>query len=267
MRSKKGLIYGLYIMILCLQAPIFAWDRSEYQKKLCNSDQLKVCKEIENNISDANKNKAFEAYQIYRFFDYFDSRGMFFKLEQAFGSQNYESENLEQITNLSDSEEAKVIIAILNQMKGCSHFVVVSESLNDFSSLSTQRLQEDKEKISEMVSEVWCCYRSFIKFNTGEKLICATVPGENRISEISLRKLRLFFPLKGRHYWKEFLKRYPGANGYYKFSKIGFDRTLEKAFLQMEAVHEHGFVYGKFLYLEKIDGKWKQVCERGLYIS
>jgi len=264
-REKTPILFCM--MLWLLSAPIFAWDRSEYQIELCTSNRSRVLEEFENSVREANKTKAFEAYQIFRFFDPFDSREMFSTFEQKFGGKNYESENLEQSSKLSDSEEAAVIIAVLNEMKNTSHFVVVSESLEDFSTFSTERLKEDKEKISEMVSEVWCCYNSFIKFNTGEKHICVSIPGENKISEISLRKLRLYFPLKGRHYWEEFKKRYPGADGYYKFSKVGFDKNLEKAFLQMEAVHERGFFYGQFLYLEKIDGKWKKVCNRGLYIS
>lgn len=265
MRIKKASVL-FCILLWFLSAPVFAWDRSEYQIKLCTNDRSDILNEFEKTVIEANKDKVFETYKIFRFFDPFGSREMFSTFEQKFGKQNYESENLEQPSKLSDYEEAAVIMAVLNETKTCSNFVVVSESLVDFSMFSSERLKENKNKISEMVSEVRCCYDSFINFNKGEKHICVSVPGDNRISNISLRKLRLYFPLRGKHYWGIFNKRYPGVDGYYKFSKVGFDKTLEKAFLQMEAVHELGY-YGQFLYLEKIDGKWKKVCNRGLYIS
>src|SRR5258706_545185 len=62
-------------------------------------------------------------------------------------------------------------------------------------------------------------------------------------------------------YWLGFRKRFPGAWGYTVFTRVGFDRKLEHALVQVMHRCSSSCEHMEDMFLQKINGRW-QVAER-----
>ena len=56
---------------------------------------------------------------------------------------------------------------------------------------------------------------------------------ERRIFEESNKDRKLIFTASDESVWSPFYKNFRGANGYYKFTRIGFSKTKKRAVLQV----------------------------------
>jgi hypothetical protein len=59
--------------------------------------------------------------------------------------------------------------------------------------------------------------------------------------------------------WQNFTGRYPGARGYYSFSAVGFNEEKTHAIVQMNNLCGSLCGYGSPHFLEKVDGKWREI--------
>lgn len=68
--------------------------------------------------------------------------------------------------------------------------------------------------------------------------------------------------------WHEILaEKYPGSNGYFIFSHVGFNRTLDQAVIYVGQVAGPLMGSGSYYLLEKQNEEWKVKKEIGVWIS
>jgi hypothetical protein len=68
-------------------------------------------------------------------------------------------------------------------------------------------------------------------------------------------------------FWTKFTQKYPEAIGIITFSKIGFNREHDQAFLHVDFLSVKHCGSGNYFLLSKVAGQWRIVKEKLLWIS
>jgi hypothetical protein len=68
-------------------------------------------------------------------------------------------------------------------------------------------------------------------------------------------------------FWTEFYLKYPGSSGLITFSQIGFNEAGDQAFLYVDWACGWLCASGDYLFLKKVDGKWRIAQERNVWVS
>lgn len=243
----------------------FAWDLSEEQKRLQKLNGPEIIGEFEKGIRTSNKQKAYEAYMVFRQKDQAASRELYMEFERKFGPSGYAHQNLLSSSSVSEREEARVIMAFLNENVKNAAPVLFSDSPLNSNNLTRDDLNQFGDDLAEMVPEIQSCFHSFIFFNQGMKRhLSEFLKDEKSVSIIPMEERDTFFPGNSEQHWSEFQKKYPKAEGYFLFSKVGFDAPLQRAFFKVSLASKPGNARTEYQYYEKIDGIWKQICEKKL---
>jgi hypothetical protein len=66
--------------------------------------------------------------------------------------------------------------------------------------------------------------------------------------------------------WSEFFRRYPGSRGIVYLSRVGFNVDMTEALLYFSHSY-YDNAEGLLIYLKGIEGNWRQVAERRVWIS
>lgn len=266
MRKFPVTAFLAFLSVSIFPIKAYSWDYSEYQEKIKTMQKGELWDEFHKNLNASDKSKAYEAYLLYRPFDNFDSKGLLEEYEKKFGTQDYSKDDL---SIKQDQEEASVYQAYLefrDRLKKSKNHVVFSHSIVDFSKATKASIDEQVTKTKEMVAETKTCIRSFFKNNSSPCTISTQLKGLPGIVLLSKDDYDRFFNKNDDKEWEAFQKNYPDANGYFRFSRVGFDQGFQRAFFQVHVQPKLDGGFGEFVYFEKINGKWMHISKKGLYI-